>query len=229
LDFGTYQIILMLVSFLFSLSFHESAHAYAALYLGDSFAAEQGRISLNPVVHIDPIGTIVMPLLMIFTGVPLIGWAKPVPVTGQGFRNPIRDHCLVAVAGPVSNLVLVVLGTLIYIVLMVVVRNVGFLEQAMGGNIPIFLRMLFQAFVQINLLLALFNMIPVHPLDGSWVAEYVLPVELRESYRRLRPFGFFILMGLVITGIFRFLILPPLSLLYGFFDAVARIAVGGLT
>lgn len=229
MDIQIFDIILMLVSLLFALSFHESAHAYVALYLGDPYAAQQGRISLNPMVHIDPIGTVVMPLLMAISGVPLFGWAKPVPVTGQGFRNPARDHCLVALAGPASNLILAVAGTIVYIVLMSLVLNLDFLASSFGGNLPTFLVMLYKSFLQINLILAIFNMIPVHPLDGSWIAEYLLPAEIRDRYRRLRPYGFMILMALVLTGVVRMVIVPPLILLYSLFAGVADGIVGILT
>jgi len=180
------------VVLLFSLSVHESAHAWTALKQGDPTAQSLGRISLNPLVHVDLIGTVVMPLLMIFTGVPLLGWAKPTPVDPRRFKNLRRGQIVVSGAGPLSNLLLALLATA---GLFVAVR-------ALSGPLPeqplvVFLSM----FVQLNVLLAVFNLVPLPPLDGSHIVEWALPGEMGHRYvGAIAPYGGFILLALVMSG-----------------------------
>jgi Zn-dependent protease len=177
---------------LFSLSVHESAHAWTALKQGDSTAQSLGRISLNPLAHIDMIGTVVMPLLMIFTNVPLLGWAKPTPVDPRYFRNLRRGQIVVSGAGPVSNLVLALVATA---GLFVAVR-------ALPGPLrdqP--LVVLLSMVVQLNVLLAVFNMVPLPPLDGSHIVEWALPNGMGHRYvRAIAPYGGLILLALVMSG-----------------------------
>jgi Zn-dependent protease len=197
---------------LFSLSVHESAHAWTALMEGDPTAQSQGRISLNPLVHVDLIGTVIMPLLMIFTGVPLLGWAKPTPVDPRHFRNIRRGEIIVSGAGPLSNLALALLFTA---GLFVAVRVIA---EPTSAN-PVIQLLLIG--VQLNVLLAIFNLVPLPPLDGSHIVQWLLPNGLGHRYiRAIGPYGGFILLALVMTGVL-FKVLSPilnfvLGLLYGF-------------
>jgi Zn-dependent protease len=183
------------VVLLFSLSFHESAHAWMAWKLGDDTAKRLGRVSLNPIVHIDPIGTLVFPLLQIFTGIPLLGWAKPTPYNPANFRPDVslrRGHMLVAAAGPVSNFLLSLIFTFVLFVL-------ARLSLPVEAWRPVWTLMVIG--IELNVLLALFNFVPVPPLDGSKVAAYGLPDAAAESYIRVvGPYGFLILVLLMISG-----------------------------
>jgi Zn-dependent protease len=186
-----------------SLSVHEAAHAWAADRLGDSTARNLGRLSLNPVVHIDPIGTLLFPLIAMLTNVPLIGWAKPVPVDTRHLKHPKRDFALIAAAGPLSNLLMAAIGAAIF----------AFLPDAAPGDIAgrAVLRpmdTLVLEFIQLNVLLAVFNMIPVPPLDGGNVLIGVLPHAGGRVIEQLRPYGFLILYALMLTGTLTTLMMP---------------------
>jgi Zn-dependent protease len=174
---------------LLSLTVHEAAHAWSADRLGDATARLLGRVSLNPAVHVDPIGTLLFPLIAIFTGLPLIGWAKPVPVNTLNLRQHWKQkYMLIAAAGPASNLVLAVVAA-------IGVRILGF--ESSGGAFFQFLLFM----VIINVLLAVFNMLPIPPLDGGNVLAGVLPGAAHAVFEKIRPFGFLILYGLLLTGI----------------------------
>ena len=180
------------VVLLFSLSVHESAHAWTALRQGDPTAQRLGRISLNPLVHIDVIGTVVMPLLMIFMQVPLLGWAKPTPVDPRHFKGLRRGQIVVSGAGPLSNMLLALLATA---GLFVAVRALsGPLREQ---PLVVFLSM----GVQLNVLLAVFNLVPLPPLDGSHIVEWALPGGMGHRYvRAIAPYGGLILLALVMSG-----------------------------
>jgi Zn-dependent protease len=182
-----------------SLSFHEAAHAWSADRLGDSTARLQGRLTLNPLAHIDWIGTVLFPIIAILTNFPLIGWAKPVPVDVRNLRAPRRDFALVAAAGPVSNLVLAAGAAVIFGLL----RGAGTDPDGVGTIAYI----LFQA-VSLNVLLAVFNLLPVPPLDGGNVAMGLLPDPLAGLIAQLRPWGFLILYLLMFSGALASLINP---------------------
>tara|TARA_B100001765_G_scaffold213565_1_gene179657 strand:- start:210 stop:866 length:657 start_codon:yes stop_codon:yes gene_type:complete len=185
-DFNNIHLLTGFLVLLFSLTVHESAHAWTADQLGDPTSRILGRISLNPLVHIDLVGTVVLPLVAILTGAPIIGWAKPVPVNTDRLRRGRRDFVLVAGAGPASNILMAVLASLALTVI--------------GGANSVFYLVALQA-VQLNLLLAVFNMVPVPPLDGGNVLGGLLPSALAESFDRLlRPYGFLILYALLLTG-----------------------------
>jgi len=186
-----------------SLSVHEAAHAWAADRLGDPTARHLGRLSVNPAVHVDPIGTLLFPLIAMMTNVPLIGWAKPVPVDPHHLRHPKRDFALIAAAGPASNLVMAAIGAIIF----------AMIPHAAPGDLaaravirPLFT--LVVEFVQLNVLLAVFNMIPVPPLDGGNVLLGVLPHAGARVVEQLRPYGFLILYALMLTGTLGYLLGP---------------------
>jgi Zn-dependent protease len=188
LDFT--EILLAFLVLISSLTFHEAAHAWMANRLGDPTARMLGRLSLNPAVHVELIGTIVFPLIALMTGVPLIGWAKPVPVDPRNLRQPRRDFAIVALAGPVSNLLLASVGAM---VLKVLVAG-GFGVQPIFGEFLI-------RFVLINVLLAVFNMIPIPPLDGGNVLMGLLPEPLAAGVAQLRQWGFVLLYVLMLSGL----------------------------
>jgi Zn-dependent protease len=188
LDFT--EIFLLMAVLVASLSFHEAAHAWAANQLGDPTARLLGRLSLNPVVHVDVIGTLIFPLVAISTGLPLIGWAKPVPVDFRHLRHPRRDFAIVAAAGPVSNVLLAVAGA-------AVLAAVGGLDAMRSGSL---LAGVLAQWVVLNVLLAVFNMVPVPPLDGGNVLMGLLPASGAAVIDRIRPYGFLVLYALMLTG-----------------------------
>ena len=204
-DINVAQVIIVFVILVFSLTIHELAHAWTADQLGDPTARLLGRVSLNPLVHADLIGTVVFPLMALVSGVPLIGWAKPVPVNIRRLRRPRRDYVLVAAAGPASNLVLAFAAAT---VASLVARDAGD-----GPILSAVLTSLLAGAVQINLLLAVFNMIPIPPLDGGNVLSGLLPRNLAEGFDRIRPYGFLLLYALVLTDGYRYLVVPPYNFL----------------
>ncbi len=201
------QIFIGFLVLLFSLTLHESAHAWAAYRLGDPTGKMLGRISLNPAVHVDPVGTVLFPLLASLTRLPLIGWAKPVPVDILKLKNYRRDFMVIAAAGPLSNLALALVGAVGMRLASPGVGDIGNL------NVSAPLAQLSIRMLDINLLLAIFNLIPVPPLDGGNVLAGLLPDRLADAFDNLRPYGFLILYALMFTGAFTRLIGPPYRLL----------------
>jgi Zn-dependent protease len=176
---------------LFAITVHEAAHGYAARHFGDDTAWKLGRITLNPIKHIDPVGTIVMPLVLYFatSGAFLFGYAKPVPVQFGRLKNPKRDMVWVALAGPGANLIQAIFWTLaLYLLLSVGVQERFFVEMAQAG-------------VLVNLVMFAFNLFPLPPLDGGRILVGLLPWKQAAAVSRIEPWGFFIVMGLVITGV----------------------------
>jgi len=192
-NFDLSNLIIPFVVLLLSLTVHEAAHALSADILGDPTARHLGRVSLNPAVHIDPIGTLLFPILAMLSNLPLIGWAKPVPVNPSNLHpHWARKYMFIAAAGPASNLALAVISA-------IGLHLIGF----GGGTSPAaaqifdFLRIM----VVLNVLLAVFNMIPVPPLDGGNVLAGLLTGQAAELLNRMRPYGMFILYGLLLSGI----------------------------
>ena len=189
-----------------SLTVHEMAHAWTADRLGDPTARLLGRISLNPIVHIDLLGTIILPLIAIFSGFPILGWAKPVPVNTSRLGSPKRDFMLVAAAGPASNIALAVAAAMVF-------HAIGGAASVRAGLFdPV---TILYTVVGINLLLAVFNMIPIPPLDGGNVLTGLLPDSMGGLLQGLRQYGFIILYGMLLTGVLWQVVGPPFNFLQG--------------
>ena len=201
IDFA--QIFIAFIVLLFSLTVHEMAHAWTADRLGDPTARILGRVSLNPVVHADLIGTVLFPLIGMLTSAPIIGWAKPVPVSISRLHHPRRDYVLVAAAGPASNLIIAIGAALLLAVLPIAPVVLG--EPNVSAPVATFL----SRAVGLNVLLAVFNMLPIPPLDGGNVVGGLLPPSVARQFDRIRPYGFFILYGLLLTNGFYYLVVRP--------------------
>ena len=196
------QLLPLLLVLLVSLTIHESAHAWTANRLGDPTARRLGRISLNPAVHIDPIGTLLLPLVAFMAGGLIFGWAKPVPVNPLNLKNYRRDFLVIAAAGPASNVLLATAASLL--------MRAGPAGAAASGGIASALFDIGFMVIQLNVLLAVFNMIPIPPLDGGNVLAGLLPGPLADGYdRAVRPYGFMILLVLMMTGTLSYVIVPP--------------------
>ena len=199
-------VLIYALPVLFSITVHEAAHGYAARHFGDNTAYMLGRCTLNPLKHIDPVGTILMPLLLYFatSGAFLFGYAKPVPVQFGRLRNPKRDMVWVALAGPASNFVQAIFWAILWVLL-----------PGLGVEEPFFVEMA-QAGVLVNLVMWAFNLFPLPPLDGGRILVGLLPWKQAHFVARIEPWGVFIVMGLVIAGVVGALRLRPLmSLGYG--------------
>ena len=196
---------------LFAITVHEAAHGYVARHFGDDTAWMLGRVTLNPVKHIDPLGTIVMPLLLYFatSGAFLFGYAKPVPVQFGKLRNPKRDMIWVALAGPGANLIQALLwGILLYLL------------QGAAVSEPFFIKMC-QAGLLVNVVMFVFNLFPLPPLDGGRILVGLLPYKQAVLVSRIEPWGFFVVMALVLAGVITTLWMRPLmALTYGFIEIV---------
>jgi Zn-dependent protease len=200
MDLKYVDFFFQIVAFLFAISVHESAHAWMAARRGDPTAAMLGRVTLNPIKHIDLIGTIVLPAIALFSGAPMFGWAKPTPVNPRNFKDPVRDDILTSVAGPVSNMI-VVAGSVIVLILIGKVSLAGHevvqgLAQGelLDAGLLTPIALMFWEFVIINIILAVFNLIPVPPLDGSHVLRHFLSEGARVMYDRMGLIGLFVLI-----------------------------------
>ncbi|HXZ78659.1 MAG TPA: site-2 protease family protein [Terriglobales bacterium] len=212
------EILFQVIAFLFAISVHESAHAWTANRCGDPTARMLGRITLNPIKHIDPIGTILLPAIAMISHFPVIGWAKPTPVDPRHFKNPVRDDILVSLAGPISNLIVAsfaVLGLALVALSSPLGRALvhGIAPETNSILMPI--TVLLYEFMYINVLLAAFNVIPIPPLDGSHVLRHMLPDGARRIYDTMGIAGLVILF-LIGGPVIRFLMAPILT----FFAAV---------
>lgn len=189
---------------LFAITLHEAAHAYAAHRLGDSTAKMMGRLSLNPIRHIDLIGTIFVPLLIALLSQFhfIFGWAKPVPINYNQLNNPRRDMAFVALAGPLSNLSMALLWAF--------VLKAGLLLDPRTSNIALYFALSGQAGILINLILAFLNLIPVPPLDGGRIMASLLKPSLALKYSKIEPFGLLIILGLIATNILGLILTPPI-------------------
>lgn len=206
-DINFAQIFIAFVVLLFSLTVHEMAHAWSADRLGDPTARLLGRVSLNPIVHADLIGTVVFPLVAMISGAPLVGWAKPVPVNGRQLHHPRRDFMLVAAAGPAANMALALTAA---VALMILPVSPQTLDQP---NVSVPLAAILIQAMRINVLLAVFNMVPIPPLDGGNVLAGLLPYSLATAFNRLRPYGFMLIYALILSGGFDYVVAPPYRLI----------------
>lgn len=204
-------VLIYALPVLFAITIHEAAHGYAARHFGDNTAAMMGRITLNPIKHIDPIGTILMPLMLYFatSGAFLFGYAKPVPVRFDQLRNPKRDMIWVALAGPASNFVQAIFWALVLVLLV-----------GLGQNERFFLEMC-RAGITVNLVMWAFNLFPLPPLDGGRILVGLLPWKQAQALARIEPYGFFIVMGLVLLGVVgSYWLRPLMSLGYSAIDLI---------
>jgi len=211
------EIAISLFVLLFAITVHEAAHGWAAKRMGDPTAFDLGRVSLNPLVHIDPIGTVVLPLMLVLIGAPAFGWAKPVPVNPYNLRHPRRDNLVISAAGPAANLLTSIGAMVLLLVLKFTVPGVRAFLQSPAlfrailpqGFYPLQgLALILYFAVIINIYLAVFNMIPVPPLDGSGILLGVLSEKAAARYDKLRPYGFFVVLALLYLNVLDIIILP---------------------
>lgn len=203
------EIVVQYICLLFALSVHEAAHAAIADRRGDPTGRLLGRVTLNPIKHIDPVGTVLMPIIMMFTNIPLFGWAKPVPYNPRNLKDIRRDPVLVALAGPASNILL--MGVFIFLARLLVVLG----DQGVLTSVPDLLLQLLVFMIIINFVLAVFNMIPVPPLDGHHLLHYLLPLGGQRALESIGPFGIIIaivLIRFIGPPLFRYVLIPMLEL-----------------
>lgn len=203
-------IALAAIPILFAITLHEAAHGYVARHFGDMTAFHEGRISLNPIRHIDPVGTILLPLLTLALGGILFGWAKPVPVNFSALRNPKKDMLWVAIAGPASNLVMA-LGWAMLARVAMEMQGSYFAEPLRGMAI---------IGIQINIILLVLNLLPLPPLDGGRVAVSLLPHRQAFLLAKIEPYGIFILIFLLMTNVLGLILWPLVSALTGMLNLI---------
>ena len=196
------QIAVYALPVIFAITLHEAAHGYAAKHFGDTTAYMLGRISLNPLRHIDPIGTVLLPLVTLALGGILFGWAKPVPVNFNHLRRPKQDMLWVAAAGPAANLAMAVFWG--------VVMKLGMSMSGSALSVP--MTLMGQAGITINVVLMVLNLLPLLPLDGGRIAVSLLPPRLAYSYSRLEPYGLIILVVLLFSGALNFILWPAIDI-----------------
>lgn len=225
---AVFQGAAMILPLIMAIVFHEVAHGYVARLLGDPTAGQLGRLSLNPLRHVDPVGTVVLPGMLALAHLPVFGWAKPVPVVAQRLRNPRRDMMLVAIAGPGSNLVLAAIGA---VVLGLLSRALAGADTGLAGR---FIAQNLYFFIQFNVFLALFNLLPIPPFDGSHVVEGLLPRRAAAAFGQVRKLGFMLALAVLIvlpTLIPGFdpvgkVVGPPVDWLLGHYFDLAELVAG---
>ncbi len=201
-----YTKVIQIIVLMLAISVHESAHAYSADRMGDPTARYLGRVTLNPLPHIDLFGTILVPLMCMLFSNFIIGWAKPCPVNANNFKNPRRDNMIVAFAGPFSNILLAALSSIIFLIF-------SFLLPIKGTLAELF----FAQLIFLNILLALFNLIPIPPLDGSWILRGIIPINWVYSYDSIQQYGFLIVIILMFTGVLGAVLFPLVKFLFALF------------
>ena len=197
----TLEIVIQIAVLLFAVSFHESAHGYVAMKCGDNTARDLGRITMNPLKHLDPIGSLLFPAMLAFSGLPVFGWARPVPVSLRGVPNPRRANLLVSAAGPLSNLLLAVVFGAIFMAM----RG---REISLKGNALYPLWLIAGLSVLVFVSLAIFNLLPIPPLDGFGVVESLAPAAALPAIIWLRRYGFVLLVVAMFTGALGFVMRP---------------------
>ncbi len=225
-----YQAAALIIPMIIAIVFHEVAHGWTARMLGDPTADELGRLSLNPIKHVDPFGTLILPGMLKLAGLPVFGWAKPVPVVKARLRNPRRDMMIVAAAGPGSNLVMGLIGA---VLLGLVMRS------SLGPAEPSFAMGFLAAnlfnFILVNVFLALFNLLPVPPFDGGHIVEGLLPRNLARKFAGMHRQALLIMILLIVVlpwispslNLIGWLVLPPVQWLSEHYIAVAKAVAGG--
>jgi len=208
------RVLLYFVPFLFALCFHEFAHGFVARLKGDRTAELMGRLTMNPMAHADPIGTFFLPIMAMVFQFPFFGWAKPVPVNERNLKRPRQDMFWIALAGPLSNVLLAILATLVLVILE---RFVQLSPQHAAFD-------LLKVFLVINLFLAVFNMIPAHPLDGGKVLARFLPESTNRFLEENQAMGMYLLIFLMISGAFKYLAIPVYALADLFYGLAHQMA-----
>lgn len=201
------KIAIYALPVIFAITVHEAAHGYIARYFGDTTAESLGRITLNPIKHIDPIGTILVPALLVFSGTGfLFGWAKPVPVDYSRLRNPKQDMRWVAAAGPASNFLMAIFWAMVYK-----------FATTMSGDFAMPLSLMGQAGILVNVVLMVLNLLPLPPLDGGRIAVSLMPNHMAYKFAQVERYGFIILLVLMFTGILSKIMMPFIVLLLSMF------------
>ena len=231
---GTLLTALALIpALVIAIVFHEVAHGWTGLMLGDPTAKERKRLSLNPIRHVDPFGTLLLPGLLALTGAPVFGWAKPVPVIKERLRNPRFGMMAVAAAGPGTNLVLAALGAVLIGLFLGPIAGSEF-ESGNPAWGYVLTGLALEYFLTINVFLALFNLLPIPPFDGSHIVEGLLPDRAARAYDKLRPFGFPLLFLLLLVipwlfpqlGLIERVVMPPVEWVIGLYAEIARAVAG---
>lgn len=215
------KIAIWAIPVIFAITMHEVAHGFVAWRLGDPTAKMMGRLSVNPIRHVDPIGTVVVPLVMLLLpGGFLFGWAKPVPIGVRNLKNQRRDMALVGAAGPAANFLMAIFWALVV--------RLGYGLSASAPSLALPIALAGVAGVFINSILMVFNLLPLPPLDGGRVAASLMPQPWANIYDRIEPFGVWIVLLLLLTGVIGFVLYPVLRGCFGFFSLFAGVAPGNL-
>lgn len=216
------RLIIQLPPLMLAISVHEMAHGYVAFKRGDYTAKMLGRVTLNPIKHIDPVGTVLVPIMLAFSGTGVIfGWAKPVPVSSRNFKSPRKDNALVSLAGPASNFILAAFLALIFRILLWVPGYNAIMSSAVLK--PLVFMIIFG--IRISVILGVFNLIPVHPLDGSHIVQGMLPAHQAQVYSRHERYGYIILLVLLFTGILWTIIGPFYSVIISLISSIFAIPI----